>query len=60
MIDVSHAGEQTFWDIIKTTQKPIIASHSSVYTLCPHYRNLNDEQLSALKFLEKVDNKFDV
>tara|TARA_Y100001970_G_C14238977_1_gene863692 strand:+ start:2198 stop:3385 length:1188 start_codon:yes stop_codon:yes gene_type:complete len=49
MIDVSHAGEQTFWDIIETTQKPIIASHSSVYTLCPHYRNLKDEQLFAIK-----------
>jgi len=49
MIDVSHAGDQTFWDIIKTTTKPIIASHSSVYNLCPHYRNLKDSQLFAIK-----------
>lgn len=49
MVDVSHCGEQTFWDIIETTSKPIIASHSSVYTLCPHYRNLKDEQLIAIR-----------
>jgi membrane dipeptidase len=28
--------------------KPIIASHSSVYTLCPHQRNLKDEQIKAI------------
>ena len=49
MIDVSHAGEKTFWDIINTTQKPIIASHSSVYNICPHFRNLKDEQILAIK-----------
>ena len=49
MIDISHAGEQTFWDVLEITTKPIIASHSSVYTLCPHFRNLKDEQLLALE-----------
>lgn len=49
MIDISHAGEKTVSDILKTTTKPIIASHSSAYTLCPHFRNLKDEQLFALK-----------
>ena len=49
MIDISHSGEQTFYDIIKTTTKPIIASHSSVYNICPHFRNLKDEQLLAMK-----------
>ena len=49
MIDISHSGEQTFYDIIKTTSKPIIASHSSVYNICPHFRNLKDEQLLAMK-----------
>tara|TARA_B100001250_G_scaffold389109_1_gene387911 strand:- start:1478 stop:2272 length:795 start_codon:yes stop_codon:yes gene_type:complete len=48
MIDISHAGEKTFWDVIDLTKKPIIASHSSVYSLCPHYRNLKDEQLHAI------------
>ena len=49
LVDVSHAGVQTFWDIINTTSKPIIASHSCSFTLCPHYRNLTDEQLFAMK-----------
>ena len=48
LIDVSHAGDQTFWDIIKTTTKPIIASHSSVYSLVPHRRNLKDDQIKAI------------
>lgn len=48
LIDVSHNGEQTFWDVIKYTKKPIIASHSSVWTLCPHRRNLKDEQIKAI------------
>ncbi len=48
MVDVSHVGEKTFWDVIATTSKPIIASHSSVYTLCPVYRNLKDDQIKAI------------
>ena len=48
LIDVSHAGDQTFWDVIKLTKKPIIASHSSVYALVPHRRNLKDEQIKAI------------
>lgn len=48
LVDVSHVGEKTFWDVIETTSKPIIASHSSVYTLCPFRRNLKDEQIKAI------------
>ena len=48
MVDISHVGEHTFWDVIHTTSKPVIASHSSVYNLCPHYRNLKDEQIKAI------------
>lgn len=48
LIDVSHAGDQTFWDVIKITTKPIIASHSSVYSLVPHRRNLKDDQIKAI------------
>ncbi len=48
MIDVSHLGEQSFWDVIKLTTKPIIASHSSVYSLVPHRRNLKDDQIKAI------------
>jgi membrane dipeptidase len=48
MIDVSHAGEQTFWDVIQLSTKPIIASHSCVYNLTPHRRNLKDDQIKAI------------
>ena len=48
MVDVSHVGETTFWDVINTTTKPIIASHSSVYALCHHQRNLKDDQIKAI------------
>ena len=48
IVDISHVGEQTFWDVINTTTKPVMASHSSVYTLCHHQRNLKDEQIKAV------------
>lgn len=48
LIDISHSGDQTFWDVIQLTTKPIIASHSSVYSLVPHRRNLKDEQIKAI------------
>ena len=48
MVDVSHSGDQTFWDVIKLSTKPIIASHSSVYSLVPHRRNLKDDQIKAI------------
>jgi membrane dipeptidase len=48
MVDVSHVGEQTFWDVIRTSTKPVIASHSSAWSLCRHWRNLKDDQLKAI------------
>ncbi|MBW4889723.1 dipeptidase [Mucilaginibacter sp. HMF5004] len=48
MIDVSHVGEKTFYDVIATSKKPIIASHSCVYSLAPNRRNLKDAQLKAI------------
>ena len=48
MIDVSHLGDQSFWDVIKITTKPIIASHSSVYSLVASRRNLKDDQIRAI------------
>jgi membrane dipeptidase len=48
MVDVSHIGEKTFWDVISTSTKPVIASHSSVYALCPVFRNLKDDQIRAI------------
>lgn len=48
MVDLSHVGEQTFWDAINTTTKPVIVSHSCVYSLCPVFRNLKDDQIKAV------------
>jgi len=48
MVDISHVGEQTFKDVLATTTKPVIASHSSVYSICDHHRNLKDEQIKAI------------
>lgn len=48
LIDISHNGEQTFWDVIKLTKKPIIASHSCVWAFCHHRRNLKDDQIKAI------------
>ncbi|MES2268481.1 MAG: dipeptidase [Bacteroidota bacterium] len=48
MIDLSHPGEQTFNDVMALTTKPVIASHSCVYALNPHRRNLKDYQLKAI------------
>lgn len=48
MVDVSHVGEKTFYDVLSTSIKPVIASHSCAYALCPHRRNLKDEQLKEI------------
>jgi membrane dipeptidase len=48
MVDLSHVGEQTFYDAIATSTKPVLVSHSSVYSLAPHFRNLKDAEIKAL------------
>jgi membrane dipeptidase len=48
MIDVSHAADATFWQVLQTTHAPIIASHSSARALTNSPRNLTDEQLRAI------------
>lgn len=54
-IDLSHANEKTFWDIITVVQglkkynPKIIASHSNCKELCNIPRNLKDEQILAIK-----------
>lgn len=48
MVDVSHISDESFFDVLEITKAPVIASHSSVRTLCDHPRNLSDEMLKAL------------
>jgi membrane dipeptidase len=48
MVDVSHASDKSFFDVLQVTETPVIASHSSVRVICDHPRNLTDEMLEAL------------
>ena len=48
IIDVSHAHDETFWDVIRVSTSPIVASHSCCRALSDHFRNLTDEMLVAL------------
>ena len=48
MVDLSHAGEHTFYDTLDISEMPVVCSHSSSRALCDHPRNLYDEQLKAL------------
>ena len=48
LVDVSHASDQTFWETIETSQKPIIASHSGARAITNVARNLTDSMLKAL------------
>ena len=52
-IDVSHLSENGFWDVMELANHPY-ASHSNAYTLCPHPRNLRDDQIKALIELDSV------
>lgn len=49
IIDVSHISDESFYDVLKVSKAPVIASHSSCRALCESPRNLNDEMLQALK-----------
>ncbi|MDR1500145.1 MAG: gamma-glutamyl-gamma-aminobutyrate hydrolase family protein [Tannerellaceae bacterium] len=48
MIDVSHSSEKTFYDVLRVSRCPVIASHSSARALCDHPRNLTDMQIAGL------------
>jgi membrane dipeptidase len=48
VVDVSHLSEAGFWDVMKVSERPIIASHSNSKALCSHPRNLTDEQAKAI------------
>ena len=48
LVDVSHASDQAFWDTIRTSSRPVIATHSGCRALCRVQRNLTDEMLRAL------------
>ena len=49
MVDISHISDKSFYDVLKITNAPVIASHSSCRALCGSPRNLTDDMLLALK-----------
>ncbi|WP_027717532.1 dipeptidase [Desulfovirgula thermocuniculi] len=48
VVDVSHLSEAGFWDVLEESAQPVVASHSNSRRICPHRRNLTDEQIRAL------------
>lgn len=48
MVDLSHAGEKSFYDALSISSKPIVCSHSNCKALCDVPRNLTDDQMRAL------------
>lgn len=48
IVDISHASERTFWDVYENTSAPFIASHTGVYSVREHKRNLRDGQIKAV------------
>ena len=47
-VDLSHASEKTFWDVMDIAERPVICSHSDARALCDHPRNLTDAQIAAV------------
>jgi len=48
MVDVSHVSDKTFWDIVQTSTKPVIATHSACRAIADVPRNLTDDMIRAL------------
>jgi membrane dipeptidase len=48
LVDVAHLAEPSFWDLFEVARGPIIASHANMKALCPHRRNLTDDQIRAI------------
>lgn len=48
LIDISHASDKTFSDVVQISRKPFIASHSNSRSVCSHRRNLTDKQINCI------------
>lgn len=48
VIDVSHLSDKGFYEVVKLSERPIVASHSNARTVCKHVRNLTDDMLYKL------------
>ncbi len=52
ILDVSHLNEKGFWELAELCKRPFIASHSNVYEVCQHPRNLRQEQIQTIIQME--------
>lgn len=48
IVDVSHLGDTGFWQVAELAKRPFVASHSNARAVCPHPRNLTDDQFRAI------------
>jgi len=48
LVDVAHLSAAGFWDVLQISSAPVIASHCNSFSICPHPRNLSDEQVRAI------------
>ena len=48
MVDVSHASDDVFFDVLELSKAPIIATHSNARAVTGHQRNMTDEMLKLL------------
>jgi membrane dipeptidase len=48
VIDLAHCNDATFWEVTELAENPVVVSHGCAFSLCPHSRNLTDEQIVAL------------
>ena len=48
-VDVSHLSDAGFWDVVRLSRRPVVASHSNSRAVCPHRRNLTDDMFRAIR-----------
>ncbi len=48
-VDVSHLSDAGFWDVVRLSRQPVVASHSNSRAVCPHRRNLTDDMFRAIR-----------
>jgi membrane dipeptidase len=48
ILDVSHLSLNGFWEVVEHSDLPLLASHSNSWAICPHIRNLADDQIKAI------------
>ncbi len=48
LVDVSHISDESFYDVLETSSRPVVATHSCCRALADHPRNMTDDMIRAL------------